>query len=72
MFKKDDKKVNKKSKGQGTLSILEKGLYTKDKKYKPINHSIMELKVYNSTVHRRKWLWQRMKAIWGNTLEEDF
>ena len=67
---KKGKTVDKNLKGYSTLSILEKGIYTNKPYYaaKHSSHSIMEIKVYNTTVHERMGLWQRIQMKISNIL----
>ena len=65
MYEKKGMKVNKNTKGYSALSILEKGVYTNKPNYYIANsdHSILETKIYNNTVHERIGLWQRIQMI---------
>lgn len=64
-YKQRGKKVDKNTKGYSTLSILERKVYTKSRDYKPqyTNRAIMEIAIYNPTVHMKKNLWQRFQMI---------
>ncbi len=62
--KKKGETVRKNTKGYSTLSILEREVYSKSSDYRPkfTNRSIMEIAIYNPTVHKKK-LWQKVQMI---------
>lgn len=59
---------------RSSLSILERGLYTQPSNYDNIshNHSIMELRVYNTTAQKSKSLWGKIKELKKEKIQEDF
>lgn len=73
-------KVNKKGKavknmkGYSTLSVLEREVYSKLPNYKPqyTNHAIMEIAIYNPTVHENKGTWAKIKRRIKNLIQKEY